>query len=492
MKNSKLYQINTRIWIKRFYSDSRKLKLSEVPELYWKNLANNGIEYVWLMGIWETCSKETISKYCFTPGLQKEYKRALKDWKEEDIVGSPYAINNYRVNPELGDLSDLKILRDKLDEFGLKLILDFIPNHFCAETELLREKPEIFLSTDDEHLRNDPYTYFRSSVNDSKIFAHGRDPFYPAWEDTVQVNYFSPEARKFMIEKLLEVSKLCDGVRCDMAMLDLNNVFKNTWGGILDSQGFKHPEKEFWEEAITEVKKENPNFKFIAEAYWDLEWQLQQLGFDFTYDKKLTDRLLSGDVSSIREHLLANNDYQFKSIRFIENHDEERAFNKFGKLPSMAAAVIISTIQGVRFYHDGQIEGKKIKLPIQLGREPIELPQTCMVNFYNKLFKITRHSIFKDGMWKMLKPIEAWDGDETYENFLAWEWRLKDQRRLVVVNYSFTKSRCRIKFDLEGYPHELSICDELNDQLFIRSSEEIYREGLYIELLPWQSHIFSF
>ncbi len=119
---------------------------------------------------------------------------------------------------------------------------------------------------------------------------------FPPWKDTVQINFYSREARDFLIDILFNLTELCDGVRCDMAMLPLNNIFFNTWIGVIKKYGFEKPEKEFWEEAISAVKKKRQDFLFIAETYWDLEWQLQNLGFDFTYDKRLTDRLVAGNI----------------------------------------------------------------------------------------------------------------------------------------------------------------------------------------------------
>ncbi len=209
---------------------------------------------------------------------------------------------------------------------------------------------------------------------------------------------------------------MCDGVRCDMAMLPLNNVFHNTWSGVLNKLGYKKPNDEFWKTAIEKVKTESPGFIFMAESYWDLEWDLQQLGFDFTYDKRLTDRLAANSIQSVIDHLKADKSFQLKSVRFLENHDEKRAIIKFGKQKSLAAAAVISTIQGMKFYLDGQFEGKKIKLPVQLGREPNEKVSETKKSFYTKLLKITKDEIFIYGEWSLLKPIPVNDKNYSFTN----------------------------------------------------------------------------
>ncbi len=377
IKNPSVYEINTRVWIRRFADQNKKVRLDEIDKSVWQQYKDMGFDYIWLMGIWKTCPS-TIDKYCFEEGLVHEYRNALKDWKREDIIGSPFAIDEYIINPELGNKKTLVNLRETFQEIGLKLILDFIPNHFSADTSLLKDNPDIFLRGDEEAFLNDSHTFYKPEARDGEVFAHGRDPFFPAWQDTIQVNYYSNDAREYMIGILKDLTKVCDGVRCDMAMLNLNNVFRNTWGSLLDRNGLMKPETEFWRIATRDVKELNPDFLFIAEAYWDLEFELQMHGFDYTYDKRLMDRLKDAPVYSIKEHLKADLDYQSKSVRFVENHDELRASANFGKERSLAAAIVTGTTMGMKFFHDGQFEGKRIKLPVQLGREPNEQRQNVI------------------------------------------------------------------------------------------------------------------
>jgi hypothetical protein len=277
-----------------------------------------------------------------------------------------------------------------------------------------------------------------------------------------------------------------------MAILALENVFSNTWSRVLQRNGFRKPVNKFWDTAIKRVKEKYPDFIFMAEAYWDLEWNLQQMGFDYTYDKKLTDRLIHGHVMDIKQHLMAEYNYQSKSVRFIENHDEERAAAVLGKQKSMAAGLLISTIPGMHLYYDGQFEGKKVKLPVQLGRETDESIPKCFPAFYNKLLNITRTEIFKYGEWKLLDSLPSWGNNNTFENLLAWHYKYKNENRLVVINYSDVDSQCRIKLDVAGYHEHFLLIDLLHDTEYLRSSEEVYHTGLFIELKGWQSHIFSY
>jgi len=122
------------------------------------------------------------------------------------------------------------------------------------------------------------------------------------------------------------------------------------------------PATEFWADARAAV----PGFVLIAEVYWDLEWRLQRLGFDFTYDKRLYDRMLHGPAGDVRDHLRADADFQRHSARFIENHDEMRSATAFGER-LRAAAVVMSTLPGLRFFQDGQFGGCRARVPVQLG-----------------------------------------------------------------------------------------------------------------------------
>ncbi len=506
-KNPKLYEINIRAWLNNQQIDFpnafaknesnkvadniQSIKLIQIPKSYWENLASKGFNYVWLMGIWETTTSN-IDECCFEEYLVNSYSKALKNWKREDVVESPYSINKYELNPDIVSKDELLEVKKILNDLGIELILDFIPNHFSSDSEYIKSNPEIFLEGKEEFIISDPNTFYRPKLNSDKIFAHGRDPFFPAWTDTIQIDYSNPKTRKFMIENLKKISGICDGVRCDMAMLVLNNVFGNTWRGVLDEKNSTLNQKEFWEESISEIKSINQNFLFTAETYWDLEWQLQQLGFDFTYDKKLYDRLKDGSVSSIRGHLNAEYSYQMKSIRFIENHDEERAITTFGAEKMRATAVIISTIQGMKLFFDGQFDGRKIKLPIQLKRFPQEKINKEIKIFYDKLLDITKDKIFYEGEWRQLQPLPAWYLNTSNENFLTWMWTLKTERRLIVINYSNFTSQCRIKFDVTGFGEMINLIDVFDNKKYLRSTEEIITHGLYVELHPYHFHIFTF
>lgn len=442
MTNPILYEINTRVWRHRFGAATRLL---DIPTTYWQQLADLGVDYVWLMGVWQT--GPNVLHYALEPGLQHEYTQVLPDWKEEDIIGSPYAIDRYVLHQALGKAGDLVILKQRLNELGLRLILDFVPNHFHAESSLIVEFPEIFLEVTAEQHAQDPHTCYSSPQLPGRYFAHGKDPYFPAWQDTAQVNYAQPVAHAFMNQLLLRLAKQCDGLRCDMAMLPFPSVRKQTWGAFLGES----PDRQdnFWTNAIHAVKVKHPDFCFLAEVYWDMEWELQQAGFDYTYDKRLLDRLRQPTPQPIHDHLQAEIAYQNASARFLENHDEDRSLSFLSLEQAQAAAVITYTVPGLHFFYQGQWEGRKLRLPVQLGREPLEynhtldglildpttalahLPELSVVDprisaFYDRLLAFLRQPALKNGQWTMV---------ELSVDLLAWQWQLEEQNFLIVSNY---------------------------------------------------------
>ena len=437
-----LYEINTRVWRKRFGAATQLL---EVPDAYWQQLGVLGVDYVWLMGVWKT--GPNALNYALEAGLKQAYSRVLPDWTEEDIIGSPYAIDRYELDPALGQPGDLKLLKAKLNNYGLKLMLDFVPNHFHAESSWITQHPDVFLEVGEDQLAHDQVTYYRLPANQAKIFAHGKDPYFAAWQDTVQVNYAAPAARAFMQEQLLGIAEVCDAVRCDMAMLALADVFRQTWGHVLHEQ--TETLYDFWPAAIRKVKEKFPQFCFLAEVYWDREWTLQQQGFDFTYDKRLRDRLLEGNLGSVREHLYAAMDFQTKSARFLENHDEDRILSLMAPAKAKAAALATYTLPGLSFFYEGQWEGRRKRLPVQLGRQPVEfdpaayglatdslalskLPGLAPVDaqqvaFYDYLLQLLAQPALRTGRWELLN---------SSDHLLTWQWSTAEQQIQIRINYS--------------------------------------------------------
>ncbi len=316
-----LYQINTRVWLTELSKAlGHRATLDDVPDVELDRLVEMGFDWIWLLSVWQTGpAAQAISRA--NPAWRREFAETLPDLADADIAGSGFAIHSYTAHRDLGGTSALARLRQRLQSRGLKLMLDFVPNHMAPDHPWIDEHPDYFVHGTEGDLSGSPENYCRVQTKERPlVFAHGRDPYFDGWPDTLQLNYGNPELQRAMIDELERIAAQCDGVRCDMAMLVLPDVFERTWGIQADP---------FWPRATESVRSTHPHFLFMAEVYWDLEWTMQQQGFDYAYDKRLYDRLRDGHARPVRQHFQASLDYQLQLCRFLENHDEPRAAATF-------------------------------------------------------------------------------------------------------------------------------------------------------------------
>jgi glycosidase len=483
-----VYEINTWVWLEELSQRAgHPLTLGTVPQDELDRLAGYGFDGLWLMGVWQRspAGRQVALEHA---GLQDEYQRALPDYGAEDVVGSPYSILAYEVDPHLGGDAGLAALRARLAELGLRLMLDFVPNHAAVDHRWLVEHPDWLVQGGTDSLARHPGDYFASDASGSwQVFAHGRDPYFAGWTDTVQIDYRSAGARRAMADILLAMAERSDGARCDMAMLECRDVFLRTWGGQ-----FNPPLAEFWPAAMTDLQARHPGFLMLAEVYWDMEWDLQQQGFDYTYDKRLYDRLLEGDATAVRQHLEAGLGYQCHLARFIENHDERRAVEAFGVERSRAVAVLTLTLPGLRLLHEGQLEGRRVKLPVQLGRRQAEEPEPGLDSFYRQLLAALRQPVFHQGSWQLLQPVPGWVDNTSYRSIVAHLWRLENETRLVAVNLSATSAQCHLPLDLSGLAgRSWELQDLLHGQVYPWAGDDLAGRGLYIDLPAYGYHLFA-
>jgi glycosidase len=478
-----VYEINTWIWLWELSQKyGRKIDLSTVPDTEWESLAKFGFDALWLMGIWER-SPIGIAIANKNPGLLDDFQKALPDFQTADNVGSPYCVRRYEAGKDLGGREGLETARRALAKRGMKLVLDFVPNHVAPDHPWVTEHPEYFMRSHADDAARDPSSFIGMR---GESYACGRDPYFPAWPDVLQLNAFQPNLRMAAIETLNSIADQCDGVRCDMAMLFMNAVFERTWG----NRAGPRPAAEYWSDAISAVKRKHPSVLFIAEAYWDLEWELQQLGFDFCYDKKLYDRMACHSAEEIRLHLCADLDYQKKLLRFIENHDEPRAASKFSSAKECASAFAIATLPGTKLFHQGQFEGCKVRLPVFMGRRPDEPLDERLVHFYTQLLEATNRPIFREGQWTLCTRT-GWPDNPSFQNLLAWSWQKDREQFLCVINFSDRAAQGRVQIPWPKVAeHKVQLTDYFSGNTYERDGSELISPGLYVALEPWSFHFF--
>ncbi len=482
--NPHVLEVNAKIWFHQLKRDFGNIKtLADIPESYIVKLKSAGFDALWLMGVWqESLTSRQIAR---TDGPINDYlKKIVPDYTTEDIFGSPYSICSYNVDKYLGTNEDLLKFKAKLNENGMALILDFVGNHFSVDHPLTWQQPELFITSDEEP--QDKKLFYQNQ--NGTWIAHGKDPHYAPWTDSAQLNLFNPKTRQMLEDYLMKVAPLCDGLRCDMVMLMLNKVHKEIWGKYLK---FDTPSDEFWPGAIQKVKEKYPSFTFIAEVYWGLESEVQNLGFDFTYDKILYDRLLFSRPTDIAAHLGAEHLYQKRTLRFISNHDEEAPLAAFGSAErSFAASAVAYTLSGARLFTASQICGDKRRLPIQY--QPLVRGVDIEVKtFYLKFLDIINHPCFHGGQWA-LKTAKSHDGqDLSYQNILTWTWTQNTTCKVVVINYSDQKSKFKICIDKLPKTEKILLKDEFTESFISSSYEELKNKGLELEFAPYEFKIYS-
>jgi hypothetical protein len=480
-----IYEVNTAVWLGDLSrAAGRRVTLADVADRDWDAITPDGADAVWLMGVWER-SPAGLALADANEGLQASFREALPDLRREDVIGSPYSVRRYAVDEAFGGREGLAAARAALAARGLRLLLDYVPNHVAPDHPWVMSELELFVRGTEDDLRADPAAWMAAG---GQVLAHGRDPYFPPWPDVVQLNAFSPTLRAATAATLADIASQCDGIRCDMAMLMINDIFAKTWGERAGSA----PDGEFWPVVLGELRRQHPQVVLIAEAYWDMEWVLVEQGFDFCYDKRLYDRIIERDAAAVRDHLRAGLDYQVHLMRFLENHDEPRLASRMDAEAERAAAVSIATLPGSTLWYQGQFEGRRVRPPVFLARQPDEPADAELAAWYRRLLSTVASDQVRAGDWRLLEAT-GWPDNQSCRNILAWSWSgTGDGPHVVVVNLSGQPAQGRIPFtgpDVPGRDWRLE--DLLTGDDFVRDGAELAASGLFVSLEPWQCHLFA-
>lgn len=478
---SYLYQVNTRVVLNELAKhtslrDTSAVTLDDIPDSVIEQWREWGMDWIWLLSVWQTgeASKAVSRRH---PEWLAEYARTLGEVHDSDIEGSGFAIQRYQVHEKLGGPPALRRLRERLNAKGMRLVVDFVPNHMALDHPWLDEHPEYFIQGANELLQQQPQNYFLHPSG--RVFAYGKDPHFDGWPDTAQLDYSSPALVEAMHQELQRIATEADGVRCDMAMLLLPDVFERTWG---------RPALPFWKTAIERVKATHPEFMFLAEVYWGREWDLMQLGFDYCYDKRLYDRLMHQSAADIRMHLIADVSFQNKLARFLENHDEPRVASMLPHAKHFAAAAITYSAPGLKFFHEGQMEGRRVKVSPHLVTSPEETRDSVTAVFYDKWLGQFPRRYLTEGRWLLLDVKPIWDGNETCESIVAYRWKDIENRHLfVIVNYSDAPAQGRLRVNIDrNCVSEVILQDVFTKQNHVFHRGAMLNPGFPVELQAWQ------
>ena len=477
-RKSVLYEINTRIWLNDIQNRlGSNITLADIPDADLDRLKTTGYHAVWLMGIWKTSpySRRLCANH---PGLRAEAERILGDIRPDDLDASVYAVADYNVDSALGGNEALSILRNRLAERDILLVLDFVPNHLAVDHPWVSDHPSRFIHATQELLDKERGGFFQPE-NSQQWLAHGRDPHFPPWTDTVQLNYFESDVHDAMLGELLRIAEQCDGIRCDMAMLLLPQVFNKVWGWAANG----NETADFWKPAISAVKDQHPDFRFMAEVYWGLEGEMQKRGFDYTYDKTLYDHLVYRRTADIHLHLSTKSAYQKKTVRFIENHDEPRAASIFSETQRRLAAALILTLPGMTMIHQGQEYAWQKKLPVQLRRRPDEPEDTDLMHLYEELVQIVRSPVIQEGKWEPL-IVET----DQRNDVLSYQWLSVHPPESLVFIGNLTNESCEgcVQAIVPGETRDaVSVREILTGRITAEGGSRCIRVAVPFQLAPW-------
>jgi hypothetical protein len=411
-----LHQADARHWAAAVAAAAGRTHatLADVPDADLDALADRGIDWLYLLGVWCTGPTGRVAARV-DPGLRRAYRQALPDLEEGDVVGSPFAPTAMEVTPTLGGDAALADLRARLHARGIGLVVDLVPNHVGLDHPWLVERPDLVRTGTTADLLRDPAGWVRRG---DLVVAHGRDPSLPPWRDTAQLDAAAPAYADALLGMFRAAADRADGVRIDMAMLLLPEVFRRTWGDPAPAP--------VWPDVLARVRASHPDLLTIAEVYWDLEARLLDEGVDLAYDKPLRDALLRLDARAVRRRLLLPTALQQRLVRFVENHDEVRVAAAVPREVLAAVTSVALLAPGLAFVQRGQREGARVRTPVQLRRAPDEPVDREVVHLHDDLARATRHPAVRSGEFALLDH----DGPE---HLLVWAWRPSEAVVLVAV-----------------------------------------------------------
>lgn len=484
MRYPVLYQKNTRFWLAELSESlGRQATLDDIPDEQLQRLAELGFDWLYLYCMWDT--SDIVTEMARSqPGLRAEASALMGEASAKTLCASCFAISGYAAPERWGGQEALKQFHARLNQHGLRLMLDFIPNHTGIGHPWASEHPDYYIhDTLENHKHNPGSGIANKTEQGSQILMHGRDPYFPPWNDTLQLNYGNPALQDAMIGELLGLTELCDGVRCDMAMLVIPQVFQRTWG--VQSE-------PFWPKAIPKVKGFQPGFTFMAEVYWDLEHELIAQGFDYAYDKKLYDYLVKRQPRAAHDQMITQGHSITQMAHFLENHDEPRAANIFPLEVHRAAAYISFLIPGLRFFHAGQEQGHLLKIPVQFCKPPNQPGHLKLEDFYTQLLKQLKEITLKPDSWHLCRTSPAWEGNPTWHDFIVFCWLDEaNEFWLAAIHYASGVGQCYAQFPFSWSTQaNYSFHDQLNSVVYERSGAELHLKGVYLELPDWGYHLF--
>ncbi|MDP1715356.1 MAG: alpha-amylase family glycosyl hydrolase [Anaerolineales bacterium] len=420
---------------------------------------------------------------------------------------------------------------------------------YTFNSENLSDDPRVNIVLEDHYYdHSDASVVFQltnyqtnNRLRETKYVYHGNDGTSFPWNDTAQLDYTNPEVREAVIQVILHVARNFPVIRFDAAMTLARKHVQRLWfpepgaGGAIPSRSQygltkaefdeKVPE-EFWREVVDRVATEVPDTLLLAEAFWMMEgYFVRTLGMHRVYNSAFMHMLRDEDNAKYR--LAIKNTLEFdpqilkRYVNFMNNPDEKTAVEQFGNGDKyFGVCTLLSTLPGLPMFGHGQVEGYSEKYGMEFRRAKWdETPDDGLIRGHEwRIFPLLhRRFLFADVEHFLLFDFYLPNGGVDEEVF-AYSNRFndpstgsgRDERGLVIYHNKFANTRGWIKTSAAfidkssrktlrkniaeglGLPRVGYVIfkDYVAQLEYIRSCEEIWDKGMYIELGAYQCHVF--
>ncbi|HOX91589.1 MAG TPA: alpha-amylase family glycosyl hydrolase, partial [Spirochaetales bacterium] len=491
------------VWLdqlgKRYGRDIRTL--DAIPDQELDVLASRGFNALWLIGLWERSNaSRRIKELCGNP----------------DAAASAYSLYDYEIAQELGGWPALENLRQRALWRGIRLAADMVPNHTGIDSAWVRDRPDLFITTDHppfpgysftgENLSGDNRVgiwledHYYSKQDAAVVFKrtdfangkttylyHGNDGTSMPWNDTAQIDFLKPEARQAVRERILHVAANFPIIRFDAAMIMAKKHFRRLWypepgqGGDIASRGEhameqhdfdQHMPAEFWREVVDECAQKAPDTLLLAEAFWMMEgYFVRTLGMHRVYNSAFMNMLKTKDNQKYRQTIKNTQEFDKdilkRFVNFMNNPDEETALAQFGKDDHyFGVCSLMATLPGLPMFGHGQIEGFSEKYGMEYRRAyRDESPDSVLVDRHEReIFPILKKRYLFAGVDHfLLYDLVRADGCVD-ENVFAYSNGQGSERALVLFNNAWERSAGSIhhscsfaKKESDGSKHTVSM-----------------------------------
>jgi len=480
---------STYVWLDQLSKIYRRpvLHLQDIPDEELDAIADRGFTALWLIGLWQ---------------------RSFASQKIKQLHGNPeakasdYALEKYDISDDIGGYEGYLNLMHRAKQRGVRLASDMVPNHTAIDSELVRNNPDWFLSTQTPPYYNYSYNgpnlssdtrygiyledgYWNRSdaavtfkrvdylTGDTRYIYHGNDGTNMPWNDTAQLDFLSAEVREGVIQQILHVARMFPIIRFDAAMVLAKRHIQRLWFPLnghsaaipsRSSHSMSMAEfdaaipEEFWREVVDRIHQEVPDTLLLAEAFWMLEgYFVRTLGMHRVYNSAFMHMLKKEDNTSYR--YLIKNTLEFdpeilkRYVNFMNNPDEDTAIAQFGRGDKyFGVCMMMLTLPGLPMFGHGQVEGFTEKYGMEYAKAYYdEQPDEHLVwRHYHEIFPIMKkRPLFAEVRNFFLYDVYSAEG-EVNENIFAYSNRLGNETALVVFNNCIEQATGWIKISV-GY-----------------------------------------